>query len=263
MRKLGINVAALREGTLDDFLRIVKNVGFDCLFSGADPVRIKAAQKAGFGLDSLHAPFDGINHMWLEGEDGEIMLKRLTDTVDLCAAGDIPKAVIHLSSGLTPPRINDLGYRRFNTLVEHAVKKGVRLAFENQRMLANLAFVLEEYKDLPEVGFCWDTGHELCFTDGREYMPLFGDRLIAVHLQDNHGVFNQDQHLLPFDGKVDWEKAARYIKNSPYEGPLMLEVFYRSPEITHYYGYEDLSVEEYYARAYAAADRFRTMIENA
>ncbi len=263
MRELGISAATLKDGSFDDFLRIIKNAGFEYLFCGNDPMRIKAAQKAGLMMDNLHAPFDGINNMWLPGEEGEQMLARLKDTVDTCAAYDIPKTVIHLSSGLTPPRINDLGYKRFNDLVEYAVKKGVRPAFENQRMLANLAFMMEEYKDVPEVGFCWDTGHELCFTNGREYMPLFGNRLICVHIQDNHGVFNQDQHLLPFDGKVDWEKAARNIKNSPYDGPLMLETWYRTPDITGFMGYEEMTSEQYYARAYAAAERLRTMIENA
>ncbi len=263
MRKLGINVATLRDGDLNDFLRIVKNAGFEYLFCGDNRETVTAAQKAGMILDNIHAPFDGINAMWLPGEDGETMLNRLKNTVDLCAAHDIPKAVIHLSSGLTPPRINDLGYARFNNLIEHAIQKGVRLAFENQRMLANLAFIMEEYKDVPEVGFCWDTGHELCFTSGREYMPLFGERLICVHLQDNHGGFNQDQHLLPFDGKVDWEKAARNIKNSPYDGPLMLETWYRPVDITGYYGYEEMNSEQYYARAFAAASKLRDMIENA
>ena len=102
--------------------------------------------------------------------------------------------------------------------------KGVQIAFENQRKLANIAWTFEEIEDAPNVGFCWDTGHENCFTPGRQYMPLFGKKLICTHIHDNNGVFDHDEHLLPFDGKLDFVRAARQIRESGFTGALVLEV---------------------------------------
>ncbi|MBQ7095414.1 MAG: sugar phosphate isomerase/epimerase [Clostridia bacterium] len=265
MRKLGICTATLKKGDINDFFSIIKNIGFEACFTEAFESEIKAAIKAGIEIDNTHSPFDGINNMWVEGEPGETMLRRLKDSIDLCAAYDIKKTVIHLSSGYHPPRMNDLGFARYDALVEHAIKKGVTLAFENQRLLANIAYVFEQYKDVPEVAFCWDTGHEICAAGGREYMPLFGHRLACVHLEDNHGSEgpHPDQHILPFDGIVDWKKAAQRIKNSPYNGPVILECYNHPGSITNYFGYDHLSDEAFYERAYDAAARIRDLIEKA
>ena len=55
-------------------------------------------------------------------------------------------------------------------------------------------------------------------------MPLFGDRLICTHIHDNSAVFNADDHLLPFDGKCDFDYIAAAIRESGYKGSLMLEI---------------------------------------
>ncbi len=268
MRKIGISAIPAAGETRDDYYAIIKNVGFEEVFFGynqADTARAhcRDALNKGMGIDHIHAPFDHINDIWLEGEAGEVMLERLMDCVDCCKEYGVAKTVVHLSSKENAPFINDLGHARFDKLVDRAVAQNVQIAFENQRKLANLAFAMEIYKDVPQVGFCWDTGHEYCFTPGWEFMPLFGNRLMAIHLQDNHAVYDGDQHLIPFDGTVDFEKAARYIKNSPYEGPIMLEIFRRPESATGYAGYENLSSEAYYQRAAEAARKIRELVEQA
>ncbi len=268
MRKIGISVLPARGETKEQYYNMIRDAGFEVVFTDYKEgrtarERCEEALHYGMELDNIHAPFDRINDIWVEGKAGEVMLERLLDCVDCCKEYGVSKTVVHLSSKVDAPYINDLGHARFDRLVDRAVAQNVQIAFENQRKLANLAFAMEIYKDVPQVGFCWDTGHEYCFTPGWEFMPLFGDRLICVHLQDNHAVYDGDQHLIPFDGKVDFEKAARYIKNSPYEGPIMLEVFRRPEAVTGYAGYEELSSEEYYQRAAAAAKRIRELVEKA
>ena len=267
MRKLGICVHPAQGETLESFFNMIKEAGFEAAFVGYETPestrqRCKDTLNHGLEIDNIHAPFANINAMWLEGPQGEEMLESLKDTVSCCKEFHIPKAIVHLSSKANAPYINDLGHKRFDSLVEYAVANNVQIAFENQRKLANLAFAMEIYKDVPQVGFCWDTGHEYCFTPGWEFMPLFGDRLIAIHLQDNHAVYDGDQHLLPFDGVIDFKKAARYIKNSPYQGPIMLEVFRRPFDVTGYAGYEGIKPEEYYQRAAQAAERIRKLVDD-
>ncbi len=208
--------------------------------------------KYGISLDNLHAPFDGINEIWAEGPDGDRMLDRLIRSVDVCADAEIPALVVHLSGGLHPPIVCETGHRRFARLMEHAEKKGVTVCYENQRMLSNLAYVFEQF---PAARFCWDAGHEGCFTPGRRYMPLFGQYLGALHLHDNHGVFNQDEHLIPFDGTLDYGYIASEIAKSGYTGTVMLELIRANSPI-----YADLSPEDYYRRAGEAAKKLEAMI---
>ena len=86
--------------------------------------------KSGLKMTSFHAPFDGINAMWSEGEEGDAMLSRLLESVDICKEYDIPVSVIHLSSGENSPHINDVGAARYNRLIDYAVKNNINLAFE-------------------------------------------------------------------------------------------------------------------------------------
>ena len=214
----------------------------------------KLLAKYGIVFDTLHAPFRGINDMWKDSDVGEKMLSKLLDGVDKCTIVGADTLIVHLSSGIPAPRINDVGFSRFDRLMEHAAKKNVKIAYENQRFVANIAAVLEEYKD---AGFCWDVGHEECFTNGRRYMPLFGDRLSALHLHDNHREFNMDEHMLPFDGRLDYDYVAEQIAKHKCTGTLMLEVIRHNSNY-----YDDMSPEEYYKRAGEAAKKLKTMIED-
>ena len=243
-------------------LPLIKQVGFDCIFTGdfakgadARACAVQTAEECarlGLRYESIHAPFDGINEMWRDGEKGDNMLCRLKNSIDICAMLGIPYTIVHLSSGENAPCVNDIGHARYDKLVEHAVNKGVTIAFENQRKLANLAFVMELYKDVKEVRFCWDVGHEACFTDGREFMPIFGDKLAYTHIHDNCCIHNGDDHMIPFDGAIDFTRVASHLKRYAGEDvTLTLELRYHGTE----------PEDAYIARAYAAAAKLRTMVE--
>ncbi len=259
--QLGINLYCYGnedELSLERQAELMKENGFTRTFdfpSSKETCKKNANLLANYGItyDTLHAPFDGINNIWKDSEDGEMMLSRLTDGVDKCTVVGAETLIVHLSSGIPAPRINDVGFSRFDRLMEYAGRKNVRIAYENQRFVANIAAVLEEYK---EAGFCWDVGHEECFTGGRRYMPLFGKRVCALHIHDNHKEFNKDEHMLPFDGKIDYDRITSSIAESEYTGTLMLEVIRHN---SHYY--DDVSAEEYYRRAGNAAKKLRQMVE--
>ena len=260
MREIGINIGARKEMDTATFCRFIRELGFTRVFSGCthpDSVREHAGHVAAAGLryDTLHAPFKGIiNAIWLDGDEGEDTLAQLMGCVDLCAEIGAPTAVVHLSAGDAPPPPTDCGRARFIRLVDHAVGKGINVAFENQRKLANIAWAFEEFRDVPSVGFCWDCGHEGCFTPGRRYMPLFGHRLLCTHIHDNEGVLNADQHLLPFDGCLNFGYVADALRTAP-SVPLVLELKRKAER------YEALSDEEYLLRAAAAIRRLRDMVE--
>ena len=252
--KLGIEWNYRFSGSADEQARLIKENGFDATFvsrlDGLDAV-MAAVKKYGIVCESYHAPFDRINDMWISGEDGETMLKRICDCIDACAEYGIPVVVVHLSSGKNPPRINDVGFERYDRLMMYAKEKGVTVAYENIRKLDNLAFAMENY---PEAGFCWDVGHEACSGMGVQFMPMFGNRLKALHIHDN--MLDGDHHMIPRDGKIDFDRVARQIAESPYEGSIMLELSTKQSDF-----YNGVSPEEFYERAGKAALRLKEEIE--
>ena len=264
MRTLGINFETDFWPGLDEEkgLAILREAGFDCFFtdfySDQDVLEryAKASAQHQIRWECMHAPFNGINAIWLEGADGDNMLERLLSTVRACSRFGVPFAVVHLSSSTRPPCVNDVGHKRLDILVKEAVDKNVTICFENLRKLANMAFVFEAYEDVPQVRFCWDTGHEACFTPGRHFMPLFGDKLSFTHINDNLCEYNGDLHLIPFDGKIDFGYVTEQLKKSGYQGTLSLELL---PPASDFY--RNISPREYYARTYKAACRLRDMVD--
>ena len=260
MRKLGICLGGATQEEFKNRLEAAKAAGFQSAVPRiADRETIneqcKLLRAADFEIDNLHAPFKGVNAMWAEGDEGDAFLALLLENIDTCADNDIKKTVVHLGSGWNSPLITEAGIARYDRLVDYAVGKGVRIAFENIRQLVHVAWAMDHYSKVPEVGFCWDSGHELCYTKKCEFLPLYGDRLICIHLHDNLGISAADEHFLPLDGKRDWKKTAEYLKASAYDGPLMLEDSPCSPV------YSRLTMEQYYERAYTAAAKLRDMID--
>jgi sugar phosphate isomerase/epimerase len=261
MRKIGINIDSYRGMDDDQYVKRIAELGFSAIHSFAyDKSRLEKIANAcavnGIEYENLHAPFKNINNIWYDDDSGDIILDELLECVNSCTMVGAGMAVIHLSSGENPPPVTDIGRKRFTKLIDYAKQKNIKLAFENQRKLSNLAWVLENFTPDDNVGFCWDCGHENCFTKGREYMPLFGKRLFCTHIHDNFGVYNQDSHLLPFDGNMDFNKFADHIKASGFEGNLMLEVMTKASDL-----YNELSIDEYLIKAAESAKKLRNYFE--
>jgi sugar phosphate isomerase/epimerase len=48
------------------------------------------------------------------------------------------------------------------------------------------------------------------------------ERVVTAHIHDNHG--EKDEHLLPYEGNIDWEAGLAAIANAPQPVALVLEV---------------------------------------
>lgn len=256
--KIGISHRCYGELSLKEEIRLMQKNGFTATFMSNEQddfdKTVKDFRAAGIAVETIHAPFNKINDIWLEGAAGEEMLNRLIRSLEDAHRNGIPTVVIHLSSGVTPPMISDVGNQRFARLMEAAKTLGIVPAFENQRKLANLALMFEHYEN---TRFCWDTGHEACFAGGREYMPLFGEHLVALHVHDNTCEADKDYHMIPYDGRIDFDRVARQIAESPFNGTIMLELNRLKHPI-----YADVSAEEYYQRAGNAAKRLADAVEH-
>lgn len=167
-----------------------------------------------------------------------------------------PNVVMHVDldeAALRDPEENAAFYallhRSFDEIADDCVRSGVRIAVENLNA-APMERTLEMYERLFErhpaevVGLCYDCGHaELSEPGGFRILEQFGERLISTHLHDNRSV--RDDHLLPGDGNIDWDRLIDLIAATPYETPLNFETPYR----TYGMGYS-LGDMSFYGRAY-------------
>ena len=233
-RLLGANCECIRGQAPTETLRLMREVGFNSFFSGAhtheDVERVrKAGDALGMTLTSLHAPFSEINNLWLHGMNYRPLYKQILESIDSAADNGVPVVVLHISSGWRAPELNDLGFARYDELVSYAADRGVKIAFENLRLVGNVAYFADRYRFTENVGFCLDVGHEHCYTKHVTFMDLFRDRLLATHIHDNYGISKPyeegtDIHLLPFDGTVDYGRMMRKFDEYGYAGPLTLEI---------------------------------------
>lgn len=262
-RKLGCQVTGKTVEQKIENLRIMKDIGFDVFFTSVnvdDPAPteklLNAAANIGIELETIHALFTNINRMWYDDQSGEGTFKMLMDSLNFCADHDVPTMVMHESGNRIGPDVSMAGLGRFREIVQTANEKGVKIAIENLRRTNHIAFLFHNMRDL-DVYYCWDCGHELCYTPGVNHVALFPEKLACTHIHDNRGIYMYDDHLLPFDGNTDWQKKADLIKASGYQGPLTMEIV----RVGYDGRYADWTEEEYYKEAYKRISKFAKMCE--
>ncbi|MBQ3006306.1 MAG: sugar phosphate isomerase/epimerase [Clostridia bacterium] len=246
--------------------------GFAIDMSGrsVDPAPlVKLAKEESMFIDYIHAPFNKSDDMWMKGEIGDIALSELLEHLEICAKHEIPAMVAHTFIGFDNDNIpTDIGIERYGKLAERASVLGIRLALENTEGEEYLFALMDAFKNEKSVGFCWDTGHELCYNRGKKLMQMFGDRLFVTHLNDNLGVKDydgkitwiDDLHLLPFDGIADWDSIVASLAEYGFSGPLTFELNTLSKPGRHENDkYSEMPLERYLAEAYSRACRVAAM----
>lgn len=274
MRKIGIN-AEIGFGLdrIEMFHRI-KDAGFDAVFpSWQEGCELnewkKTADELGLEMPFVHAPFSKIEWIWEDDPLGDEVLNTQIKCVDACAEAGVHVVVCHIYKGFgkeeTP---TEYGFARLSRLLDHAREKSCRIAFENTEGDAYLDATLKRFWDHPATGFCFDSGHELCYNRGRDLLALYGERLIATHLDDNLGIsgestfWTDDLHLLPWDGVIDFERVAKRLQAVSFDGILMFELTVKSkPERHENDAYEKLGCDAYLKEAHSRAVRFAKLFE--
>ena len=262
---------------LTEQLELLKNAGFDAFAfdrerngnSELSGKLIEKGAKLGLKCEYIHAPFYGMDDIWHDekGDLAAIMLKDLYATLEDCSNYGVPYAVLHAIIGMDNCTPTSLGLDRLYDVIDFAVKKNVKIAFENTEGEMYLEAIFKRYGDVENVGFCFDSGHELCYNYARDILTKYGDKLFVTHLNDNKGMtgeeltFYDDSHLLPFDGIADWCGIANRIKNCGYRGTLSFEVISKGrPTRTDNDIYKNLSAQEYVNEAYMKAVKFINLL---
>ena len=244
----------------DEHIKLLAEVGWNGFFTGWNaektPLWRAAADRYGMLYTSIHAPFTGVAAMWREGEAGEAETEMYLSCLADCAKHKIPVMVLHPFIGFEDHTPTEIGIRRFAKVVDKADSLGIRLGFENVEGEEYLAAIFEAFAGHPSPGFCFDTGHELCYNRGKDMLAIYGHALCHTHLNDNVGVtgkdifWTDDLHLLMGDGIADWENVMHRIRATGFDGPLTCELTLSNKPGKHTHdGYAAMPIKDFYALA--------------
>ena len=254
---------------IEEQIRLFQKVGFEGFFTewhpGADITGWRRlADEIGMDYQSIHAPFGRAADMWEKGpKAGEAVEEQLRCLKD-CAENAVPIMVMHAIIGFDRHSPTGEGLENYKRVADAAGKLGVKIALENTEGEEYLAVLMEGLKNYGCVGFCWDTGHEMCYNHSKDMLELYADRLLCTHLNDNLGIrdfggkitWRDDLHLLPFDGVADWKNIADRLNLHGYNGYLTFELLKKSKPDRHENDfYEEMTLEAYVTEAYKRACR--------
>jgi sugar phosphate isomerase/epimerase len=182
-------------------------------------------------------------------------LKRVIDVAD-----ELPYARLILHMGGTretaDPRKRDAAFSSLEHLILHARHAGVSICVENTTSEMGDPSYLRAFVDetrLTGLRFNFDIGHAHLsdFPEDERIEKSFSplrELVSSVHLHDNHG--EKDEHLLPYDGTIDWPAAVKIFQLAPQTSlPMVLELKEKT-------GPEAPSASEQLQAARKSMDRF-------
>lgn len=198
-------------------------------------------QSAGLELPSVHAPIVDslVGSVWGRAYSTATRdeASRQSTMAEMKAALEIARhvpfkhLVLHLGvpSAQNPGREDnsrDAVIRSIEHIYDMAEPLGVKLALEvmDNRLstVDALLDLVENDLDGMDLGICMDVGHAFLLGDAAEAIEMASGHLITTHLHDN--ARQRDDHLVPFQGAIDWAGAVMAFEKIGYDGVLVFEV---------------------------------------
>ncbi len=198
-------------------------------------------RETGLRLNSVHAPITdvfGAGDKWAATYSNALSdnTRRQAAVREAEAALQIAKhvpfevLVVHLGTpaGKHNPGDNNGGaaVRSAEEICRLAEPLGVRLALEvipnDLSTPASLVSMLERDLDTPAAGICMDFGHAFLGGDLADAIETAAEHVVATHVHDNHK--REDEHLVPYQGSIDWDAALTSMQKIGYDGTYLMEL---------------------------------------
>ncbi len=123
------------------------------------------------------------------------------------------------------PRKLDAAFNSLEILTIFAKHRGVAIALRNTpNEIGSPATLVQFVKDthLNNLRFCFDIGHAHIEGDALAGFHTMRESIVVAHIHDNHG--EKDEHLLPWEGTIDWEATLGELAAATEPIPLVLEL---------------------------------------
>ena len=217
---------------------------------------LRVCREHNIRIDSIHAPFG--SHLDISSPDEDIRttgIELILQAIDACSMLGCSHLMIHLNDRFGREELESrimLVEKSMAVIVDHAEQQHIELSVENlpSAQAAKLFdHVLSLYSER-RLGVCLDTSHAHLSHILYDLMEQYGSRMTAVHISDNRG--EHDDHQLPFEGTIDWERFAMHFARTGYAGTFLLEVEMRES------AFKDAFI--FATEAYARAKTLATLI---
>ena len=226
---------------------LMQMVDADCVFNGRD--YIAQAEKAGsifreYGVPvrQAHAPF-----RFKDYEDPvafrDHIFPTIARSVEAAAALGAPIIVVHplhYTDTSTPEEIYQRNMKFYTDLLPVCNACGIQIAVENMfrrdgrrgHIIHDSCSRAEEFcrymdgLDSKYFVACLDVGHvglPVQEDEAWDFVYKLGrDRLKSLHIHDND--YKNDQHALPYTGRIDWDKVTNALGQIDYTGDFTYEL---------------------------------------
>ncbi len=196
-------------------------------------------------LHSVHAPLYGdadwgrsgglaVSVAYLERRlriDSMDEIKRALDIADY-----LPFRYLIVHMGLPDEEYDLSKFDAVMTSLEHlkvsAKDRDVQLLLENVPNELGTPERLVEFLQYTRlnVKICFDTGHAHMTHGLHAAFETLRTYIASTHVHDNRR--EKDDHLMPFDGEIDWTVAVRDLRRGEGQFPVLFEIRDYGPEVT-------------------------------
>ncbi len=199
----------------EERVKMMKDAGFNCVITSNDKkfnhqsgnlkTQIELFKKYGIKPSTLHMAYENkdLPYFFLKGLHGYKLERRLKKEVRLAKKYGFSCVIVHLG-GLP----SDVGVERLKRVLKVCHEQDTPIAIENLDYNDTFFDIFKRIDD-PYLKFCWDIGHNNCFSHGFDFIKEYGDKLVALHIHDNDGI--HDLHTLNQFGTINWKKVAKQL----------------------------------------------------
>jgi len=212
-------------------------------FDYHDPAAIAALgtwlKETGLALHGVHAPITEsltppdnwgptISNAVTDSAKRQTAVKEADAALNIARQIPADVFVVHLGTPTVQGGENNrtAAFRSVEDICRLAEPIGIRVALEvipnTISDPASLVTLLERDLDAPRTGICFDIGHAFLIGDVADAIESVSEHLITTHVHDNDG--KTDTHLVPFDGRINWDVALMTLQKVGYDGTYLMEL---------------------------------------
>ena len=254
MKKFGVSTHLYHEERLRrEHLLAIGGHGFEAVelfatrshFDYHDQTAIQSLRgwldESGLTLHSIHAPItdvfaNGKTHRTFstatrDHDARNAALHEISAALEIARTVPFRYLVVHLGVPAVwqpgPEENNrDAAIRSIEEICQLAEALDVQVALEimgnNLSTPGDLTDMLERSFEGADLGICMDVGHAHLLGDTPEAIETTSEYLVTTHIHDNRR--QADDHLLPFQGSINWPATIMAFEKIGYDGVLMYEV---------------------------------------
>lgn len=190
----------------------------------------RIAERDGLDFCQAHSP-EG--ERFEDAEKKEAMIRATRRSLEACSMLGIPHTVFHAQPVKNGTR-EDFAKKNIEFLklfADDTEKYGVDILIENSASAWNPEYYLMygqemaefvERAGIPRLYINWDIGHgNVQGVNQYTEITAMGDRLHALHVQDNYG--DRDSHMMPMAGTVNFDQVMKGLIDIGYRGDFTFE----------------------------------------